>query len=148
MVEAMSADDCVFCRVVAGTVESSRVYEDDEVLAFMDIQPVTVGHLLVIPKRHAPSLADLDEQLGMSMFRVGQRLAAALQNSGLPCEGVNLFLADGEVAFQEVFHVHLHVFPRTPGDGFRIDADWHHPPRAELDDAAEHIRSGMAASPS
>lgn len=91
----MSAEECVFCRVVDGTVESSRVYEDDEVLAFMDIQPVTDGHLLVIPKRHAPDLADLDEQLGMSMFRIAQRLAAALRRSGLPCEGVNLFLADG-----------------------------------------------------
>lgn len=66
----MSAEECVFCRVVDGTVESSRVYEDDEVLAFMDIQPVTDGHLLVIPKRHASDLADLDEQLGMSMFRI------------------------------------------------------------------------------
>lgn len=84
----------------------------------------------------------------MSMFRVGQRLAAALRKSGLPCEGVNLFLADGEVAFQEVFHVHLHVFPRTPGDGFSIEADWRERPRAELNDASERIRSGMAASPS
>ena len=142
----MSAEECVFCRVVDGTVESSRVYEDDEVLAFMDIQPVTDGHLLVIPKRHASELADLDEQLGMSMFRIAQRLAAALRRSGFPCEGVNLFLADGEAAFREVFHVHLHVFPRTTGDGFRIDADWRERPRAELDDAAERIRGGMGAS--
>lgn len=117
-------------------------------LDFMAIQPVTDGHLLVIPKRHAPYLTDLDEQLGMSMFRVGQRLAAALRPSGLPCEGVNLLLADGEVAFQEVFHVHLHVFPRTPGDGFHIDADWRQRPSAELDDASERIRSGMATWPS
>ena len=142
----MSAEECVFCRVVDGTVESSRVYEDDEVLAFMDIQPVTDGHLLVIPKRHASDLADLDEQLGMSMFRIAQRLAAALRSSGIPCDGVNLFLADGEAAFREVFHVHLHVFPRTTGDGFRIDADWRERPRAELDDAAERIRGGMGAS--
>ncbi len=147
MMESMSAEECVFCRVVDGTVESSRVYEDDEVLAFMDIQPVTDGHLLVIPKRHAPYLADLDEQLGMAMFHSAQRLAGALRNSGLPCEGVNLFLADGEAAFQEVFHVHLHVFPRMTGDGFRIDADWRERPRAELDDAAERIRGGMGASP-
>lgn len=142
----MSAEECVFCRVVDGTVESSRVYEDGEVLAFMDIQPVTDGHLLVIPKRHASDLADLDEQSGMSMFRIAQRLAAALRRSGLPCEGVNLFLADGEAAFQEVFHVHLHVFPRTTGDGFRIDADWRERPRAELDDAAERIRGGLGTS--
>lgn len=145
--ESVSAEECVFCQVVDGTVESSRVYEDDAILAFMDIQPVTDGHLLIIPKRHASYLADLDEQLGMSMFRIAQRLAAALRNSGLPCEGVNLFLADGEAAFQEVFHVHLHVFPRTTGDGFRIDADWRDRSRAELDDAAERIRGGMGASP-
>ena len=143
----MSAEECVFCQVVDGTVESSLVYEDDAILAFMDIQPVTDGHLLIIPKRHASYLADLDEQLGMSMFRIAQRLAAALRNSGLPCEGVNLFLADGEAAFQEVFHVHLHVFPRTIGDGFRIDADWRERPRAELDDAARRVRGGMGASP-
>ena len=143
----MSAEECVFCQVVDGTVESSRVYEDDAILAFMDIQPVTDGHLLIVPKRHASYLADLDEQLGMSMFRIAQRLAAALRNSGLPCEGVNLFLADGEAAFQEVFHVHLHVFPRTIGDGFRIDADWRERPRAELDDAARRVRGGMGASP-
>lgn len=143
----MSVDDCVFCRVVAGTLESSRVYEDEDVLAFMDIQPVTDGHLLVIPKRHAAYLAELDEQLGRSLFRVGQRLAAALRSSGLPCEGVNLFLADGEAALQEVLHVHLHVLPRTPGDGFRIEADWRERPRAELDEAAERVRSGLAASP-
>lgn len=144
--ESMSAEECVFCRVVDGTVESSPVYEDDEILAFMDIEPVTDGHLLVIPKRHAPHLVDLDEQLGMSMFRIATRLSAALRRSGLPCDGVNLFLADGEAAFQEVFHVHLHVFPRTTGDGFRIDADWRERPRAELDDAAERIRGGLGAS--
>ena len=144
--EPLSAEECVFCQVVDGTVESSRVYEDDEILAFMDIQPVTDGHLLVIPTRHAPRLADLDEQLGMSMFRIAQRLAAALRSSGIPCDGVNLFLADGEAAFQEVFHVHLHVFPRTTGDGFRIDADWRERPRAELDDAAERIRGAMRDS--
>lgn len=142
----MSVDDCVFCRVVAGTLESSRVYEDGEVLAFMDIQPVTDGHVLVVPKRHAASLADLDEQLGMSLFRVAHRLAGALRASGLPCAGVNLFLADGEAAFQEVFHVHLHVFPRTAGDGFRIDADWRARSRAELDEAAARLRGGLAAS--
>lgn len=94
-VARMSVDECVFCRVVAGTLESSRAYEDEQVLAFMDIQPVTPGHLFVIPKLHVPCLAALDEELGMSMFRVAQRLAGALRASGLPCEGVNLFLADG-----------------------------------------------------
>jgi histidine triad (HIT) family protein len=108
----------------------------------MDIRPVTPGHLLVIPRRHAPYLADLDEATGARMFVVAQRLAAALRASGLQCEGVNFFLADGEAAFQEVFHAHLHVFPRFAGDSFRISAGWWsvNPPRAELDAHAATIR--------
>jgi diadenosine tetraphosphate (Ap4A) HIT family hydrolase len=138
-------EECIFCRVVAGTVESSRVFEDEQVLAFMDIQPVTNGHLLVIPKAHTPHLTDLDENVGAAVFRAGQRLAGALRASGLPCDGVNMFLADGEAAFQEVFHVHLHVFPRTAGDGFRIEADWRVRPRDELDEAAARVRAGLHA---
>ncbi len=79
------------------------------------------------------------------MFRVAHRLARALRRCGLPCEGVNLFLADGEAAFQEVFHVHLHVLPRTRGDGFRIKAARCHPARPELDLAAGKVRQGLRA---
>jgi len=80
--------------------------------------------------------------VGGHMFRVAQQMAAALRRSGLPCQGVNLFLADGEAAFQEVFHVHLHVLPRNRGDGFRIHAKWRSPSRAELDSVAEKVRAG------
>jgi diadenosine tetraphosphate (Ap4A) HIT family hydrolase len=139
----MSDQECVFCGIVAGTVESSKVYENDRILAFMDLQPVTTGHLLIIPRDHATFLVDLDEDLGAEMFRVGLRLAAALRNSELPCEGVNMLLADGETAFQEVLHVHLHVFPRTVGDGFRIEADWRVRPRDELDGSARLVREGL-----
>ena len=146
MVATMRDRRCAFCGIVAGAVESSKVYEDEPVLAFMDLKPVTTGHLLVIPKEHAAFLADLDVNLGAEMFRVGHRLAAALRNSGLPCEGVNMFLADGEAAFQEIFHVHLHVFPRTVGDGFRIDAEWRERPREELDGSADMVRIGLRAA--
>ena len=139
--QPVAAADCIFCQIVAGEAEASIVHDDGDILAFMDIRPVTPGHLLVIPKRHAPYLADLDEATGARMFMVAQRLAAALRASGLRCEGVNLFLADGEAANQEVFHVHLHVFPRFAGDTFRISADWSvTPSRSELDAQAERIR--------
>ena len=139
--QPVAAADCIFCQIVAGEAEASIVHDDGDILAFMDIRPVTPGHLLVIPKRHAPFLADLDEATAARMFVVAQRLAAALRASGLRCEGVNLFLADGEAAFQEVFHVHLHVFPRFAGDTFRISADWSvTPSRPELDAQAERIR--------
>lgn len=135
----------MFCDIIAGRGEASVAYEDEHVVAFMDIQPVTDGHVLVVPRRHAGSLEDLDEDLGARVFRAGHRLARALRRSGLPCEGVNMFLADGAVAFQEVFHVHLHVVPRTAGDGFVIDAQWRLRDRAELDASAEQVRRGVRA---
>lgn len=138
--------DCIFCAIVAGEAPASVVYDDPEILAFLTIGPVTPGHLLVIPKRHAPYLADLDEATGARMFTVGMRLAAALRaTSDIRCEGVNLFLADGEAAFQEVFHTHLHVFPRFAGDTFAISADWSvQPERQELDDVAARLRAALA----
>jgi histidine triad (HIT) family protein len=136
---------CVFCDIVAGRAEASVVHTDEHVVAFMDIEPVTDGHVLVVPRVHAASLEELDEDAGAHVFRTAHRLARALRRSGLPCEGVNMFLADGEAAFQEVFHVHLHVLPRNADDGFTIDARWRRRDRAELDASAEHVRHGLAA---
>ena len=108
---------CVFCRIVAGDLPSSPVYDDDRALAFMDLRPATPGHLLVVPRRHATDLAGLDPDDGAHLFRVGQRLAGAVRASSLRPAGVNLFLADGEAAGQEVLHVQLHVLPGAAGDG-------------------------------
>ncbi|WP_377640787.1 HIT family protein [Oryzobacter terrae] len=116
--------DCIFCAIVNGQAEASVVHEDDVVLVFMDLAPVTPGHLLVVPRVHAVGLEDLDEATGRHVWTIGHQMAKALRRSGLRCEGINVFLADGEAAFQEVPHVHLHVFPRFPGDGFTIDARW------------------------
>lgn len=98
---------CIFCRIIAGQAPASLVYRDDVVAAFMDIRPVNPGHLLVVPSAHATMLADLPKRDGQQMFAVAQQLAAAVRRSGVRCEGVNLFLADGEVAGQEVFHAHF-----------------------------------------
>ena len=138
------AAGCVFCDIVAGREAASVVHSDETVLAMLDIRPLATGHLLVIPRAHAAFLADLDPAVGGLMFGVAQRMAAALRRSGLRCDGVNLFLADGEAAFQEVFHVHLHVIPRPPGDGFRIRAKWRPPARAEPDLVAARVRDGLA----
>ena len=143
----MTETDCVFCKLISGELEVSVIYQDELCFAMMDIQPVTSGHALVVPRRHAPYLADLDEEDGAQMFRVAQRVAAALRKSGVKCEGVNFFLADGEAAGQEVFHVHLHVFPRYSGDGFglKLPADYQdRPPRAELNQIAQNIRLALA----
>jgi histidine triad (HIT) family protein len=133
-------ESCIFCEIVAHKAPASMLYEDEIVCAFLTIGPVNPGHLLVIPKQHIPFLADLDEETGMYLFKITMRMEKALRRSGVRCEGVNLFLANGEAAFQEVFHVHMHVFPRFQGDSFKIDADWEvRPTRAELDEVAAKI---------
>ncbi len=134
-------NECVFCAMVAGNVPASVVYEDDRVMAFMDINPVNQGHVLVVPKAHMPLLTDMDEETGAHLFKIAMRLAQALRQLGIRCEGMNLFLADGEAAFQGVFHVHLHVLPRFQGDSFKIDADWSvQPSRRELDEVAALLK--------
>jgi len=109
----------------------------------MDIRPVNPGHLLVVPTTHAVGLADLDPDTGAHLFRTAQRMAAALRASGIRCEGVNLFLADGKAANQEVFHAHLHVIPRfrRDGFGFKFPMRYYVPTRrAALEENAEQIR--------
>jgi len=114
----------------------------------MDIKPVNAGHVLVVPVSHAPYLADLPEDAGAHLFRLARRIAAAMRASGLRCEGINLFLADGEAAMQEVFHTHLHVIPRFRGDGFglRFGPDYVIRPRSDLETTAEAIRRHFPAS--
>ena len=138
--------NCVFCDILAGKRPASIVFRDEVCCAFMDIQPVNPGHVLVVPVEHAACLAKLDAETGAHVFRTSQRVAGALRKSGLRCEGVNLFLADGAVAGQEVFHVHLHVLPRYAGDGFGLRFGPEYgamPARGELDEAAERIRGAL-----
>ncbi|HEY2671046.1 MAG TPA: HIT family protein [Rugosimonospora sp.] len=139
----MHADDCVFCQIVRGQVPASYAYADDDVVAFMDLHPLTPGHLLVVPREHSSGLMDLDETTGLRVWLVAHGLARALRHTKLRCEGVNLFLADGAVAFQEVFHTHLHVVPRFAGDGVRIDASRAATERVELDSTAAAVRAGL-----
>jgi len=146
----MLADYCIFCEILAGRSEGSFVYRDDLVAAFMTIGAVNPGHTMVVPIQHSDGLTDLDPVIGGEMFRLAMRVAAALRQSGLRCDGVDLFLADGRAAFQSVFHTHLHVFPRWRGDGFHLvmPPDFTpHRGRKELDEAAALIRAALASVP-
>ena len=137
---------CIFCEMIDGQGEITFVYQDELVSAFMDIQPVNAGHILVVPNEHATYLADLLEETGARLFQVAQQLATALRSSGLRCEGVNFFLADGEAAGQEIFHVHFHVFPRFKSDGFGLtfaDSYFTLPSRSDLEEAASAIRKQL-----
>jgi len=138
--------DCIFCKIVRGEVPASRLYEDDATLAFMDIRPMTPGHALVIPKRHAAFIEDLPEGTVGPILETARKIAAAIRRSGLRCEAVSLYLANGKEAGQEVFHVHIHVIPRFQGDGFglRVGPDYGRiAGREELDSVAVRIRSAI-----
>jgi histidine triad (HIT) family protein len=140
---------CIFCQILLGEMPGTFVYRGLTCAAFMDIQPINPGHVLVVPTRHAAHLAELDASTAGELMQVGQRVAAALRRSGLPCEGVNLFLADGEAAGQEVFHVHLHVFPRFEGDGFGLrfgPSCRQRSAREALQAAATRIRAALGAA--
>ena len=133
--------NCTLCDLVARTIPVSVAYEDSTIFAFMDIKPVNYGHIVIIPKKHVVYLAELDEDTGAELFKVTMRIAQAVRSSDVRCEAVNLFLADGEAAGQEEFHVHMHVIPRYKNDNFTLQIDYPtRPTREDLGKIAERIR--------
>lgn len=123
--------DCVFCAIVRGDLPSYRVFEDDETMAFLDIQPVTAGHTLVVPKRHVPDLLTMPAPMAGPLFALVGRVARAVAHAH-NADGVNVLQASGPAAGQTVHHLHVHVVPRRRGDGLRL----HIAPGAKADDAA------------
>lgn len=116
-------ENCIFCKILAKEIPATVVYEDDLVFAFMDIRPVTKGHLLVIPKRHSQLITQMTDEEGARLFQVAMKINAALRK--LPgVQDISLHISDGPAAQQEVPHVHLHIIPRYEGDGF----GWKFPP--------------------
>jgi histidine triad (HIT) family protein len=111
--------DCLFCKIVAGEIPATRVREDERTVAFMDINPATRGHLLVVPREHATDLLDLPGEDLAACAAAAQELAARVSER-LGADGVNLLNSCGRVAWQTVFHFHLHVIPRYAGDPLRL----------------------------
>ncbi|MEU4526326.1 HIT family protein [Amycolatopsis sp. NPDC024027] len=136
-----STGECVFCAIGSGQAPAAFVHEDDDFVAIVDLRPVTTGHLLVLPRAHHADLASLPASAGARMFTIAQELAAALRRTDLQCEAINLFLADGKAAGQEIPHVHLHVIPRFAGDGFVLNADWRVRTKEELTEVAAKVRA-------
>jgi diadenosine tetraphosphate (Ap4A) HIT family hydrolase len=138
---------CIFCRIVNNEHASSRVYEDEHTVAFLDIHPIAQGHTLVVPRRHVESYTDLSSEEVAQLAQAGRLVAAHLKSAVAGCEGVSLSLADGTSAGQEVPHAHLHVIPRRHGDGF----GWKFPPeynaeavpRDQLDPVAALLRASI-----
>ena len=132
--------DCIFCKIVAGEIPSHKLAEDDKTLSFMDINPWTRGHALVIPKNHSRNLYDIDADDLAAMHAAAQALARRMRDR-LECEGVNVLQSSEPVAMQTVFHTHVHVIPRYSDDGLQMPA---HPKQVDHDELAgiaEQIRA-------
>jgi histidine triad (HIT) family protein len=113
------AEDCIFCKIVAGEIPAQIVDQDEHTLAFMDIAPATRGHALVIPKRHAADLWEIDEEEFAAVARSAHRLAQKVKQRLEP-DGVNLINSCRPEAWQTVFHLHVHVIPRYSGDPLKL----------------------------
>lgn len=146
--------DCVFCRIVRGELPATKVYEDETVLAFMDIFPLRRGHVLVIPREHCQQLHQLPAELRARLIDRGARLSQALYTSTLQPAAVHFAINDGPAAHQTVPHVHLHVLPRYRGDSgsfllslLRKPLDMVRGPRpaAHFEPDARAIRIALAA---
>ena len=112
--------DCIFCKIVAGTVPSFKVYENSAALAFMDINPLSEGHLLVIPKAHSANIWDIPEA-SLRDTIAAARVVALGQKTALGLDSLNLVQSNGPWALQSVEHFHLHLVPRRQGDGVPLD---------------------------
>ncbi len=109
--------DCIFCQIVEGKIPSSKLYEDDAVLSFLDINPINPGHALVIPKKHVTSIFDIDDETLQKCIVVASRVARAIKK-GVKCEGMNVLQNNFRAAGQLIDHFHIHLIPRFENDGF------------------------------
>lgn len=135
--------ECVFCRIIAGQIPSTRVYEDEHTLAFMDIGHVNPGHVLVAVKKHAENLYALEEAQAAAVARASVRVARAIREAFAP-PGLSVYQANGRPAGQTVFHYHVHLLPRHEGDGMELTWPVKNPPREKLEEYAVRIRERLA----
>lgn len=116
-------NSCLFCKIVSNEIPSTKIYEDDHVLAFLDIHPVNIGHTLVVPKAHHTNLYDTPDETLAHMMAVAKKLSVAVKNA-LDVDGINIEMNNDPAAGQIIFHTHIHIVPRFEGDGFK---HWHGP---------------------
>ncbi|HZI90428.1 MAG TPA: HIT family protein [Thermoleophilaceae bacterium] len=136
----MSQGDCIFCKIGSGELPSERVDEDELTVAFMDINPWTRGHALVIPRKHSKNLYEIDTADFDATMRAAQRLATRMRDS-LDCDGVNLLNSCEPAAWQTVLHFHVHVIPRFEDDPLRLPGTPREPEEGELAEVAAELRA-------
>ena len=136
-------NNCLFCKIAAKEIPATIVYEDDDVLVFMDIGPIIKGHALVIPKQHYDPITDTPDEILAKMHVTAKKIAAAQMNA-FGADGVNIMQNNGKAAGQEVEHIHVHVIPRFANDGHR----WNWNPRKyddveEMNELAEKLQQQL-----
>jgi len=137
---------CHYCMIVSKQLPASIIYEDRYTVAFLVIKPISPGHVVVIPKTHVKSLKDLSDVDGGHLFSTVKKVDKALQASDLDCEGVSVYLADGEAAGQRISHLHLHLIPRVKGDKLAVCLDFDSVPFRgviDLKEDAQKVRDGF-----
>lgn len=115
----MREESCIFCRIANGKIPSATIYEDEEFRVFLDLNPATKGHALIVPKEHFANLFEMDEEYCKKAVVLAKRIGARMKEK-LGCDGLNLVQNNGEAAGQTVFHFHMHLIPRYKGDGAGI----------------------------
>src|SRR4051812_42248982 len=141
---AAEHEGCIFCMVLRGEIPSERIYEDEHAVAVMDINPWTRGHAVVIPRRHATDLFEIEER-ELSHVIVAAKHVAAKMRDTLGCDGINLLQSNGRAAWQTIFHLHVHVIPRYADDPLVLPTHPNRPQRAEPEElaaVAKEIRGG------
>ena len=138
----MNEDSCIFCRIVRKQAHASIVYEDETVLAFIDIRPLSEGHTLVIPKEHYETIFEIPEKLLAQLHRIVKRVALAAKKA-TEADGISIFQQNGAAAGQEVFHFHVHVVPRFAGQKLSRFGEISEADREKLEQVAEKIRQSM-----
>ena len=136
--------DCIFCKIIAGVIPSFKVYEDENVLAFLDIAPVNPGHTLIVPKKHFTNLEEIPEgelcKLAIAIKKIGKAV-----KDGLGVEGYNVMENNDPIAGQIVPHLHFHVIPRRSGDGLKLWPQGKYGP-GEAEEAVKKIKDITAST--
>lgn len=135
-------EECLFCRIVDGELPAWKVYEDGHFLAFLDVNPASKGHVLVIPKEHYPGLLDMSEHDLRHVMKVVQEVASAVVEA-TDADGFNILQSNNPVAGQQVFHVHFHIIPRNHGDNVEIEWDEGDLIEDEAEDLLKEIKECM-----
>ena len=131
----MKDANCIFCKIAGGEIPSATLYEDEAFRVNLDLGPASKGHALILPKKPAANLWELDEETAADAMKVAKKVGEKLQK-GLGCDGLNVLQNNGEAAGQTVFHFHIHLIPRYSNDGQKIGWNPRKPSEEELDETA------------